>query len=33
MVAGAAMKFKGWQRLNAEYAKQFGVEATNPPTM
>jgi uncharacterized protein YndB with AHSA1/START domain len=26
-VAGAeAMKFEGWQRLNAEYAKQFGVE-------
>jgi uncharacterized protein YndB with AHSA1/START domain len=25
--AGAeAMKFGGWQRLNAEYAKQFGVE-------
>ena len=23
------MKFGGWQRLNAEYAKQFGVEA--PP--
>jgi len=22
----AAMKFSGWQRLNAEYAKQFGVE-------
>lgn len=21
-----AMKFEGWQRLNAEYAKQFGVE-------
>ncbi len=21
-----AMKFAGWQRLNAEYAKQFGVE-------
>ena len=21
-----AMKFPGWQRLNAEYAKQFGVE-------
>ena len=20
------MKFEGWQRLNAEYAKQFGVE-------
>jgi uncharacterized protein YndB with AHSA1/START domain len=26
-VAGIdAMKFQGWQRLNAEYAKQFGVE-------
>jgi uncharacterized protein YndB with AHSA1/START domain len=25
IVAGEAMKF-GWQRLNAEYAKQFGVE-------
>jgi uncharacterized protein YndB with AHSA1/START domain len=23
---GDAMKFEGWQRLNAEYAKQFGVE-------
>ena len=22
-----AMKFAGWQRLNAEYAKQFGVES------
>jgi len=22
-----AMKFDGWQRLNGEYAKQFGVEA------
>jgi uncharacterized protein YndB with AHSA1/START domain len=21
-----AMKFSGWQRLNAEYAKQFGIE-------
>jgi hypothetical protein len=20
------MKFDGWQRLNAEYARQFGVE-------
>jgi uncharacterized protein YndB with AHSA1/START domain len=29
-IAGAeAMKFQGWQRLNAEYAKQFGVKA--PP--
>jgi uncharacterized protein YndB with AHSA1/START domain len=26
-IAGAeAMQFEGWQRLNAEYAKQFGVE-------
>ena len=24
-----AMKFPGWQRLNAEYAKQFGVESPN----
>lgn len=27
IVAGDAMKFAGWQRLNAEYAKQFGTEA------
>jgi hypothetical protein len=26
MVAGKAMEFGGWQRLNAEYAKQFGIE-------
>jgi hypothetical protein len=26
IVGGDAMKFEGWQRLNAEYAKQFGVE-------
>jgi uncharacterized protein YndB with AHSA1/START domain len=25
MVAGDAMKFGGWQRLNAEYAKQFEI--------
>ncbi len=32
IVAGDAMKF-GWPRLNAEYAKQFGVEAPRwPPT-
>jgi uncharacterized protein YndB with AHSA1/START domain len=30
IVAGEAMKF-GWQRLNAEYAKQFGIEAPNWP--
>src|SRR5262249_39115691 len=26
IVGADAMKFGGWQRLNAEYAKQFGVE-------
>jgi uncharacterized protein YndB with AHSA1/START domain len=26
LVAGDAMKFGGWQRLNAEYARQFGVD-------
>ena len=26
IVGGEAMKSGGWQRLNAEYAKQFGVE-------
>jgi uncharacterized protein YndB with AHSA1/START domain len=26
IAGGEAMKFEGWQRLNAEYAKQFGVE-------
>jgi len=30
IVAGEAMKF-GWQRLNAEYAKQFGVETPDWP--
>ncbi len=30
MVGPDAMKF-GWQRLNAEYAAQFGVEAPLPP--
>jgi uncharacterized protein YndB with AHSA1/START domain len=30
IVAGEAMKF-GWQRLNAEYAKLFGVEASGWP--
>jgi uncharacterized protein YndB with AHSA1/START domain len=31
IVGGEAMKFGGWQRLNAEYAKQFGVEAPSWP--
>ena len=26
MVGADAIKFGGWQRLNAEYAKQFGIE-------
>jgi uncharacterized protein YndB with AHSA1/START domain len=34
-VGPAAIKFGGWQRLNVEYAKQFGIEApawpANPP--
>jgi hypothetical protein len=30
IVGREAMKF-GWPRLNAEYAKQFGVEAPTPP--
>jgi uncharacterized protein YndB with AHSA1/START domain len=31
-IAGSeAMKFGGWQRLNAEYAKQFGIETPNWP--
>ena len=29
IVGADAMKFKGWQRLVAEYAKQFGVETPN----
>ena len=31
LVGPEAMKFGGWQRLNAEYAKQFGVEPPNWP--
>ena len=27
-----AIQFSGWQRLNAEYAQQFGVKAPNWPT-
>ena len=30
IVGPDAMKFGGWQRLNAEYAKQFGIE---PPQL
>jgi len=29
IVGPEAMKFAGWQRLNAEYAKQFGIETPN----
>ena len=31
IVGPDAMKFGGWQRLNAEYAQQFGVEAPSWP--
>jgi len=31
-IAGAeAMRFEGWQRLNAEYARQFGIKEPNWP--
>jgi len=31
IAGGDVMKFDGWQRLNAEYAQQFGVETPNWP--
>ncbi len=31
IAGGDATKFAGWQRLNAEYAQQFGVKAPNWP--
>ncbi len=31
MVGSDALKFGDWQRLNAEYARQFGIEAPNWP--
>jgi uncharacterized protein YndB with AHSA1/START domain len=31
IVGVEAMKFEDWQRLNVEYAKQFGVETPNWP--
>ena len=31
IVGAEAMKFEGWQRLNVEYAKQFGVKAPGWP--
>jgi uncharacterized protein YndB with AHSA1/START domain len=31
IVGAEAMQFSGWQRLNAEYAKQFGIETRNMP--
>jgi len=31
MVAGDAIKFGSWQRLNAEYAERFGIKAPNWP--
>jgi uncharacterized protein YndB with AHSA1/START domain len=32
IVGTEAVTFGGWQRLNAEYARQFGVEAPNWPS-
>ena len=32
IVGPEAMKFGGWQRLNVEYAKQFGIERPNWPS-
>lgn len=32
IVGPDAIKFGGWQRLNAEYARQFGVEAPTWPS-
>lgn len=29
IVAGDALKFEGWRRLHAEYARQFGLETPN----
>jgi hypothetical protein len=31
IVGADVMKLEGWQRLNAEYAKQFGIETPNRP--
>ena len=31
IVGAEAMKFGGWQRLNAEYAQQFSIETPNWP--
>jgi hypothetical protein len=31
LVGPEAVKFGGWQRLNAEYAKQFGIETAAGP--
>jgi uncharacterized protein YndB with AHSA1/START domain len=33
LVGPDAVKFGGWQRLNAEYAKQFGIVSPNWPPM
>jgi hypothetical protein len=32
IVGPEAMKFGGWQRLNVEYARQFGIETPNWPS-
>jgi hypothetical protein len=32
IVGAKAMKFGGWQRLNAEHAKQFGIDTPDWPS-
>jgi len=32
LAGGDALKFDGWQRLHAEYAREFGVEMPNWPS-
>ena len=31
IVGADAITFAGWQRLNVEYAKQFGIQTPNAP--
>jgi len=32
IVGKEAMKFGGWQRLNGEYAQQFGIDVPSSPS-
>ncbi|MGH9420465.1 MAG: polyketide cyclase, partial [Thermoanaerobaculia bacterium] len=33
LVAGDAIKFADWQRLNEEYSTQFGIDVMEPPQL